>query len=349
MQASRPVAILFALACAFAAWAIANKLTEHHLGHCKTAACHSDGKQRGLTIAAYWPRSYTDPQSEDELLALSKSGAEWVGVEVSASQNRIGSTVVSSAQSPAAADLAQFTENAHSLGLKVMWLFDVKLRAETAHGTDEIGQGMSPDQAVSWFQSYRGFVLSYAKAASQSNVDEISIGSTFRPLDIYSDQWRVLVGKLRSHYRGALTYTAYPDEAAAINFWDALDYVGIDGFFPLSDSATTTPSAADLDRSWRAKLPLLQQLSKASGKKIIFSVIGYPSLASAARAPWVLTPGQPDPGLQDQLYRAFFRNAWGKPYVAGAFFWRFAVGDVAWGYSPYGHPALQTLSSSYRG
>lgn len=347
MQASRPVAVIFALACAFAAWALATKLSEQKTGSCGTAVCHSQEKQAGMTIAAYWPRSYIDPQSSNELLALKKTGASWVAIEISGSQPLYSSTTVSAAHSPLPADVQRFTENAHLLGLKVTWLFDVSLSHDINHGPDEIGQGMTPDQAVEWFQSYRPFVLSYAKAAAKSKVDEISIGSTFRSLDIYSDQWRSLINSLRSHFDGALTYSAYPDEAAAINFWDALDYVGINAFFPLA-STDSTPTSSGLVASWRKKLPLLEQISKATHKKILFTSIGYPSLASAAYRPWVLHPGASDPELQNMLYDSFFRTAWTQSFVAGAFFWRFAIGDTAWGYSPYKQPALLTLESAYR-
>jgi hypothetical protein len=103
-----------------------------------------------------------------------------------------------------------------------------------------------------------------------------------------------------------------------------------------------------LDASWKSRLTTLERISRITKKKIIFSEIGYPALPTAAAKPYVFDPATPDYQTQDSLYQAFFRDAWPKNWVEGAFFWRFALGDDPSGYSPAGDPAGETLIKAYK-
>jgi len=48
-------------------------------------------------------------------------------------------------------------------------------------------------------------------------------------------QLEKLIKKIREVYRGKLTYAAEGINAKNIEFWDALDYIGIDAYFALTD------------------------------------------------------------------------------------------------------------------
>ena len=48
-------------------------------------------------------------------------------------------------------------------------------------------------------------------------------------------EWRKLIARVRQHYRGPLTYAANFDQYNTVGFWDALDVVGVNAYFPLRD------------------------------------------------------------------------------------------------------------------
>ena len=57
--------------------------------------------------------------------------------------------------------------------------------------------------------------------------------------------WRDLITRIRKRYSGPIVYASnWWGEYDRIAFWDAVDYMGINAFFPLSDRAD--PSLAEL-------------------------------------------------------------------------------------------------------
>ena len=51
---------------------------------------------------------------------------------------------------------------------------------------------------------------------------------------------RTLIAELRTLYPGLLTYSANWDEAQDVLFWDQLDLIGINAFYPLADHDNAT-------------------------------------------------------------------------------------------------------------
>ena len=60
-------------------------------------------------------------------------------------------------------------------------------------------------------------------------------------------------------YRGPLTYGANFDEVFDVPFWDALDWIGVSGYFPLVDAAS--PDLRALEEAWQPIVKRLEQLS----------------------------------------------------------------------------------------
>jgi hypothetical protein len=113
-------------------------------------------------------------------------------------------------------------------------------------------------------------------------------------------------------------------------FWDEADAIGISAYFPLASALphfrdTTQPA---LDVAWRTHRDRLVAFSRRVQRPLHFTEFGYPSIPSAAEAPWggnEKPEDQPDPALQARCFAAF-RKAWqGTPELARGSIW--AVGD----------------------
>ena len=105
-----------------------------------------------------------------------------------------------------------------------------------------------------WFKNYKEFILYEAKIAEEHNVEIFVIGTELVELTKYDDSWRDLIKSVRSVYNGKLTYAAEGLKAENISFWDDLDYIGIDAYFPLSNKVN--PNLDELRRGWN-KTPVL--------------------------------------------------------------------------------------------
>jgi hypothetical protein len=181
-------------------------------------------------------------------------------------------------------------------------------------------------QWTRWENSYRHFLMHYARLAQEIDAHVLVLGTeltstaTSRPA-----YWRSLADTVRSVYDGQLTYAAnWHKEYQQIDFWDALDYVGIQAYFPLSKASN--PSLDTLQARWRAHRTDLATLHQETGKPVLFTEIGYRSAPNAAEAPWRWPERDehvsPDSSLQARCYRAFLSTMRNVPWFKGAIIWK---------------------------
>ena len=80
------------------------------------------------------------------------------------------------------------------------------------------------------------FVPAMGNDAQAQGVELMCVGTELTSSVRYEARWREVIARVRSVYEGPLTYAAnWHDEYLDIKFWDALDYAGLDPYFPLSD------------------------------------------------------------------------------------------------------------------
>ncbi len=162
---------------------------------------------------------------------------------------------------------------------------------------------------------------------------------------------------MRQVYSGALTCSAnWYEEFKRIAFWDALDYIGVQGCFPLTDG--THPELEALLAGRRPHAKALEAVSRRFHKPVLFTEIGYKSRADAAVTPRGWPGRQTQPATEDELetqarcYEAFFRTFWSQDWVAGAYFWKWvpqwrSQGPGRRDFSPQGKPAERVLARGY--
>jgi len=127
------------------------------------------------------------------------------------------------------------------------------------------------------------------------------------------------VSRIREEFRGPLTYSANFDTWPGIGFWDALDFIGVSAYFPLSDRPD--PSLAELEAGWDRALAPLEEASRRWGRPVLLTEAGFPSIPSAARAPWREARTRADVWLQARCYEATLRALARRPWIEGAYFW----------------------------
>jgi hypothetical protein len=105
--------------------------------------------------------------------------------------------------------------------------------------------------------------------------------------------WRRVVAAARAAYSGPLTYAANFDQYTSVGFWEALDLVGINAYFPLRRRELPGLAGADLESQlaagWRRVLSGVDGFRRARGlddRRVLFTEIGYVARANATLRPW---------------------------------------------------------------
>eukprot|EP00168_Porphyra_purpurea_P017267 TRINITY_DN58_c0_g1_i4.p3 TRINITY_DN58_c0_g1~~TRINITY_DN58_c0_g1_i4.p3 ORF type:complete len:248 (+),score=85.75 TRINITY_DN58_c0_g1_i4:618-1361(+) len=85
-----------------------------------------------------------------------------------------------------------------------------------------------------FFRSYKEWIVSRAVVAQANRVSILSIGTEFNGAQGDEAAWRDIVAAVREVYDGQLTYSANHDSYQDVAWWDAVDMIGIDAYFPLT-------------------------------------------------------------------------------------------------------------------
>ncbi len=233
--------------------------------------------------------------------------------------------------------LVALTETAHRLGMRVMLKPQVWIRGSYP------GEFDLPDDAAraAWLQEYRKFALHYADLAARTHADLFCIGTEFSKLTPHDTFWRELITEVRQHYPGPLTYAAnWGEEFETLRFWDALDYMGLNNYYPMPD---------DLDLS--AQVARVESVQKRAGKPLLLTEVGISSYEGGHRKPWTEREGPLDLEVQAAAYEALLKAFWEKPWFYGAYWWK--LGTNGFGgpedrtHTPWGKPAMEVVSHWY--
>jgi len=138
----------------------------------------------------------------------------------------------------------------------------------------------------SWFANYERFILHYAALAERENVALFCIGVELTRTTIEREaDWRRVIERVRERYSGPIVYAAnWWGEYDRIAFWDALDYIGVNAFFPLSDHAN--PSMAVLRANAEAVAEQIAAVQRLANKPVILTEVGFKSINGTSVRPW---------------------------------------------------------------
>jgi len=201
---------------------------------------------------------------------------------------------------------------------------------------------------------YTDFILTYAKVAKDNKVAIYCIGTELEFfVNNRPDYWRDLIQQVKTIYKGKLTYAANWDEYPKTSFWVELDYIGIDGYFPLSD--VKTPEVSVLRQKWQKHKTAMKKHTDSLHKKILFTEFGYRSVDYAAAKPWEVDYSKTSVNLQGQVNttQALFEELWSEEWFAGGFVWKWFIDHENVGgidnprFTPQNKPAEQTIKAFY--
>jgi len=242
---------------------------------------------------------------------------------------------------------------AHARGIRVLVI--PHLWVETPGWRGEIDPG-TPEGWAAYQASYRAFVLAWARDAAEAGADALSIGVECKSWSgRFGGFWTEFIGDVRAVFPGLLTYSANWDEAENVLFWDQLDLVGINAFYPLADHDGAT-SAEYLAGATRVAATVAD-LADRFAMPILFVEVGYTTRANAAIEPWLwpddMTGVTIDEHEQSRALDAMFEAFVPYEWFSGFFVWRYYANldDVSqerfWGFSPHAKEAEPMLARTF--
>jgi len=218
----------------------------------------------------------------------------------------------------------------------------------------------SDENSELWKASYLDFILRYANLAERGKAEMFCIGTEFSRLTVEKPLfWKEVIREVRKVYSGKITYAAnWYNEFEKITFWEDLDYIGIQAYFPLAKKEYA--SVKQISKGWRKYLPLIKRIHKKYNRKVLFTELGYKSTSDTAISPWEWVDHESNQfksfsgETQANCYQAFFDMVWEKDWFAGVHFWVLRTDDETsksfgtnLNFTPIGKPAEQVMAKGF--
>lgn len=215
----------------------------------------------------------------------------------------------------------------------------------------------SNEEWETWKEDYREFILRYAKVAEEAEAEMFCVGTELTRLSIEKAAfWKEIIKEIKEVYSGKLTYAAnWYKEYDHIDFWDELDYIGVQAYFPLTNNEH--PSVEELEKGWDKHLVALESVSQKFSKPILFTEIGYKSHSESGIKPWEwmnyrnIDETKFSERTQANCYKAFFNKVWVQDWFSGAHLWQFRENhrfkEVDLDFTPQGKEAEVVIKDGF--
>lgn len=296
--------------------------------------------QKGVNLTAEYPDGYDSERIARLLDELKKFSVTAVALVPYGFSGPGSGTVQFGGGNTMEGDdaIAAVASQAHQRGMRVF------LKPQLWVGRGYPGDLEYPEAGLRarWFGQYGTFVDHYAALATRVRADLFAVGVEFGKLSQYEREWRELIARARRGYAGPLTYAAnFGPEFEGIRFWDAVDYIGLNNYYPLPDDLKTDEIVARVEA-----------VERRFGKPVIFTEAGFPSVEGANREPWAEPNRALSPDAQARCYEAVFRAFYRKPWFQGMYWWK--VGTNGFGgvrdtsNTPWRKPAMDVVGRWYR-
>lgn len=294
-------------------------------------------QQKGVNFTAEGRGGYGGERAIEILRDLPKYGVNSIAL-VPYGMTRRGASTIRFGGMERDDDIVRIAQEAHNLGMKVMLKPQIWLPGGFIGDLDFA----TDSERNAWFEQYRAFVTHHAGLATRIRADIFCVGTELSKLSTHDTEWRSIIRDVRKLYKGALTYAAVQGpEFENLRFWDALDYIGLNNYYPLPDDLSTAAIVAKVEA-----------VQKKFHKPVIFPEAGFASLEAPHRAPWDETRRKLSMEDQAKCYEALFNAFWSKPWFKGIYWWK--VGTNGFGglddgsHTPWGKPAMEVVKRWYK-
>ncbi|MEM7480726.1 MAG: hypothetical protein AAF481_06105 [Acidobacteriota bacterium] len=222
------------------------------------------------------------------------------------------------------AHLTRPIREAHARGLKILikphlgyWRSPFRWRGDITFEDD-----------ASWerfWTTYEAWITAIARASSGADAFVVGV-ELDRTLD-HEARWREVIAAVRREIDAPLTYAANWPDFERVGFWDALDLIGIQAYFPILEGPFRpgpTPPLADLDAGWRRVMARLRTFADERERDILFTELGYNRSLTAPVRPWeyATDDGPEAEAVQQAALRAALAAVEEEPRVVGSFLWK---------------------------
>ncbi|MGI8436016.1 MAG: glycoside hydrolase family 113 [Chthoniobacterales bacterium] len=274
---------------------------------------------KGVTVSSQtWGREWAMPEMQQSLDELKSLGANSIAIHPYARIEEDGHvrfrTIDENRYITVPLDWA------HERGMSVMMIPHIAY-----WGTKFLWRGeITFENAQGWdnfFGDYETWIVEMARIAQAHQVELFCIGLEFSLTQGFPDRWRKIIASIRGVYSGKITYGANWNEYEQVKFWDAVDYIGVLAYFPLTK--TENPSFQELSTAWEKRRGEFAKFAQQNGgKQFVFVELGYNENAKAAAEPWSFkTGGEHAAEIQARCMDAAL-SLTGKPWLAGIFLWK---------------------------
>lgn len=215
--------------------------------------------------------------------------------------------------------------------------------------------------SLGWKQfekNYTAFIMRWAIYAEMNRIEMFCFATELKTVVRKRPKFvKKIIKQIRSVYHGSLLYAANWDDYRRFPFWDDLDYIGVDAYFPITE--TQTPTAEEVHDLW---MPFAQELGIFALKKrklIIFTEYGYRSIDKPVwkqwEIEWVSDSLHVNLDAQVNSYEGLFRAVWNEPWFAGGFLWKWYPEPIHFtglsansDYTPQNKPAENIILKWYK-
>lgn len=338
---------------------------------------------KGFNTTFFNRSDVTDANIEASFLEQQALGANSVAIVTTHFMDNKDATEVKATDfTMTDADLVDAIREARDDGLSVLLKPHIDLesgqfrgRLLNTAGTAKVEEFFGRQDDGSYAEgSYGELITRYAGIAEAEGVPVMLIGTEL--VDLAKSRanlpyWQQLIEDVRDIYSGDLSYATIVGEELFVRFWDELDYISLDIYPPLTDSAA--PSVGELVDGW-TELPttergleayfnqpitdLIAGLSEQFGKKVLITETGFRSVDGIASRPFDFElTGFADLQEQQDAYESFFIAAMEDmgAYLDGVFLWEYpnqpaaedGTIERAFGYTPQNKPVIDLIEDFF--
>ncbi len=215
---------------------------------------------------------------------------------------------------------------------------------------------IQPADRESWFQSYGEIILKYSQLAAEEEAEIICIGVELSSLEPETEHWLKLIEEVRSVYDGQLTYSVNWNRVynGNIEFWEELDFIGVDAFFPLD--APPEATTAELIVAWQPWVKAINDLKTLHDMPVVLTEAGVVSQVGSYQFPWrwQLDNLEDTEALDMEAQRNYYAATCEvmDEVVNGIYWWNFELDPPANpesdpSFNPTGKPAANVIRNCF--
>jgi hypothetical protein len=240
---------------------------------------------------------------------------------------------------------------AQSLGMQVMIKPHIWLGGNRWPGDIEM---QSEADWQHFFEHYTRWISHYALMAEMYRFPVLCVGvEMVKTTAAQAQRWRDLIARLRKLYSGQITYAAnWGSEIEQLSFGDALDFVGLNCYYPLSQNPHA--DTAELREGVEQIARVVRNVSRRFDRPVVITEIGFTSTPGSWVQPHETSGNKPvDLEAQARSYRAVFAGLYRREGLSGIYWWKWPTyleygGSRDNDFTPNNKPAEKIIAEWFR-